>query len=49
MEIKIIKTKKKKPLRICGHGRDGQGKSYFGRDSLFIDVEGGIDNFPNDI
>ena len=48
MEIKIIKTKKKKPLRICGHGRDGQGKSYFGRDSLFIDVEGGIDNFPKE-
>ena len=44
MDIKITKGKKKaKPLRICGHGRDGQGKSYFGKDSLFIDVEGGID------
>ena len=44
MEIKISKGKKKMPLRICGHGRDGQGKSYFGKASLFVNVEGGIDD-----
>jgi len=44
MEIKIDKGKKAKPIRLCGHGRDGMGKSYFGRESLFVNVEGGIDN-----
>ncbi len=43
-EIVIKSGKKPKPLRIGIHGVGGSGKSTFGKNGLFLDIEGGIDN-----
>ena len=43
-EIIIKSGKKPKPLRIGIHGVGGSGKSTFGKNGLFLDIEGGIDN-----
>jgi len=41
-EITILSGKKPKPLRIAVHGAGGSGKSTFGKEGLFLDIEGGI-------
>ena len=43
-EITILSGKKPRPLRIGIHGAGGSGKSTFGKDGMFLDIEGGIDN-----
>ena len=43
-EITILSGKKPRPLRIGIHGAGGSGKSTFGKDGMFLDLEGGIDN-----
>jgi len=41
-EIKILSGMNPTPLRIGIHGAGGSGKSTFGKEGLFLDVEGGI-------
>ena len=43
-EITILSGKKPRPLRVGIHGAGGSGKSTFGKDGMFLDIEGGIDN-----
>jgi len=43
-EVKILSGKKPRPLRIGIHGAGGSGKSTFGKEGMFLDIEGGIDN-----
>ena len=42
MEIEISKGKKKKALKIGAYGQGGSGKSYFARNALIADFEGGL-------
>jgi hypothetical protein len=42
MEIVINKGKKKKALKVGAYGQGGSGKSFFARNALIADFEGGL-------
>ena len=42
MEIEISKGKKKKTLKVGAYGQGGSGKSYYARNALIADFEGGL-------
>jgi len=44
MEIEISKGKKKKALKVGAYGQGGSGKSYFARNALIADAEGGLND-----
>jgi len=44
MEIEISKGKKKKALKVGAYGQGGSGKSFFARNALIADAEGGLND-----